>query len=150
MLEKIKAFAIQRPVIFAVIVILLSIVSTEIPLQRLFVPYMSQQAAQYVSLIAQQGLVGLVLWWLLRRFGWTRQAGFTPPAYWRALWLGWPLVVYALLNASDFLTGAVRIDTEAGSVGALRAGQPLHRLGGGSYGARAGAGADTAKMGLNA
>jgi len=114
MLEKIKAFAIQRPIIFAVIVILLSIVSTEIPLERLFVPYMSQQAAQYVSLIAQQGLVGLVLWWLLRRFGWTRQAGFTPPAYWRALWLGWPLVVYTLLNASDFLTGAIRIEPQPG------------------------------------
>lgn len=114
MLQKIKTFAVQRPVIFAVIVILFSIISTEIPLQRLFVPYMSQQAAIYASLIVQQGLVGLGLWWLLRRFGWTRQAGFTPPVYWRVLWLGWPLVVYALLNGSDFLTGAVKIDPKPG------------------------------------
>lgn len=111
MLEKVKAFAVNRPFVFAVIVILFSFVSTEIPLQRLFESTMSQQAAQYVSLIVQQGLVGLALWWLLRRFGWARQAGFTPPSYWRALWLGWPLVVYTLLNASDFITGAVKIDT---------------------------------------
>lgn len=119
MLHKLKTFSLQQPVLFALGVILLSILTTELPLDRLFAPHMSEHAAHYLSITLQQGLVGLALFWVLARFDWLGLAGFTPPAKWKALWLGWPLVLYTLLNASDWIGGGLTMDTSRPGVIAL-------------------------------
>lgn len=118
-MQRLKTFALQQPVFFAVGVIVLSILTTELPLAKLFAPFMSEHAAHYLSISLQQGLVGLGLLWILARFGWLGLSGFTPPAKWQALWLGWPLVLYTLLNATDFLGGGMTIDTSRPGVIAL-------------------------------
>jgi hypothetical protein len=103
MLHKLKTFSLQQPVLFALGVILLSIITTELPLAKLFAPHMSEHAAHYLSITLQQGLVGLALFWVLARFD----------------WLGWPLVLYTLLNASDWIGGGLTVDTSRPGVIAL-------------------------------
>jgi membrane protease YdiL (CAAX protease family) len=98
---KLKAFATQRPILFSAVMILLGIVLTEIPLRDLFAPYVGAQAAHYLTLILEQGLTGILFFLLLARFGWLNPAGFTPPSRWRALWLGWPLLVFTLINLEE-------------------------------------------------
>jgi membrane protease YdiL (CAAX protease family) len=110
-MEKIKSFALQKPILFSIPVILLATVLTEIPLQNLLAPYLGDKAAFYTMIILEQGLTGLLLFMLLARFGWLEAAGFTHPKKWRTLWLGWPLLVFTILNLSDFLEGIQTVDT---------------------------------------
>ena len=74
-MEKLKRFAADRPVLFSALVMLASIGLTEIPLAPLFVPQFGEQAAHYMVLIFEQGLVGLALFVIVARFGWTAPGG---------------------------------------------------------------------------
>jgi membrane protease YdiL (CAAX protease family) len=100
-MQKLKTFATQRPVLFSTVMILLGIFLTEIPLRDLLAPSIGLQSAHYVSIIFEQGLAGLLFFFLLVRFGWLDTAGFTSPKKWRALWLGWPLILFSLINVDE-------------------------------------------------
>lgn len=102
-MQKLKTFALQRPVLFSLLAMLAGTFLTEIPLREMFVPYVGVQTAHYLTIILEQGLVGLLLFVMLARFGWLKTAGFTPPNQWRALWLGWPLVIMTLINIEEGL-----------------------------------------------
>lgn len=111
-MSKLKTFALQSPVLFSMLSILIGIFLTELPLQNLLAPYFGLQPAFYLAVTLEQGLTGLLCFILLARFGWLAQAGFTPPSRWKALWIGWPLVVFVLINgALDLFTGDVIVDT---------------------------------------
>ncbi|MBN2118722.1 MAG: CPBP family intramembrane metalloprotease [Anaerolineales bacterium] len=98
---KLKTFATQRPLMFSLLAILLGSLLTEIPIKELLAPYVGVQPAHYLTLILEQGLTGGLFFILLARFGWLSLAGFTPPRQWRALWLGWPLLFFALINIEE-------------------------------------------------
>jgi membrane protease YdiL (CAAX protease family) len=98
---KLKTFAIARPLVFSLLVILLGSLLTEVPLQELFSPSIGAQPAYYLTVILEQGIVGGLFFVLLARFGWLNTAGFTSPRQWRALWLGWPLLFFALINIEE-------------------------------------------------
>lgn len=102
-MQKLKTFALQRPVLFSLLVMIAATLLTEIPIRGFFAPYVGAQAAFYLEVILEQGLVGVLFFVLLARFGWLKTAGFTPPGQWRALWLGWPLVIMALINIEEGL-----------------------------------------------
>ncbi len=110
-MQKLKTLALERPLLFSALVTVAGILLTEIPLKNLFAPYVGLQPAHYITLIVEQGLTGVLFFVLLARFGWLNIAGFTRPRQWRALWLGWPLLVFTLLNASELLEGSLVIDT---------------------------------------
>lgn len=97
-MSRLKAFALETPLVFSLLAILLGSLLTEIPLQALFRPYVGVQAAYYLTIILEQGMVGGLFFLLLARFGWLSTAGFTSPRQWRALWLGWPLLLFAVIN----------------------------------------------------
>src|SRR5512138_2838966 len=98
---KLKTFAIERPFVFSLLAILLGSLLTEIPLQRLFSSYVGVQPAHYLTLILEQGVVGGLFFLLLTHFGWLNTAGFTAPRQWRALGLGWPLLLFTLINIEE-------------------------------------------------
>ena len=110
-MNKLKAFALQKPILFSILIILLAAFLTEIPLQNLIAPYWGYPAAWYLTIAVEQVLIGCLLFLLLARFGWLTMAGFTHPRQWRALWIGWPLLVFTLINGLDFLFGNLIIDT---------------------------------------
>ena len=97
-MTKLKQFAVQRPVLFSLLVILLGIFLTELPLKEVFAPYIGVQPAHYLAFILEQGITGLLFFLLLVRFGWLEKAGFTHPKKWQALWLGWPLLLFMVIN----------------------------------------------------
>lgn len=112
---RLKTFAMQRPLLFSMLMILLAIFLTEIPLRDLFAPYVGIQPAHYLTIILEQGIVGTLFFVLLVRFGWLNTAGFTPPSQWRTLWLGWPLLVFTLINIEE----GIVIDTSKSGLIAL-------------------------------
>jgi membrane protease YdiL (CAAX protease family) len=96
-----KTFAMKQPLVFSLLAIVLGSLLTEIPLKELLLPYIGLQPAHYISLILEQGLVGGLFFILLARFGWLNTAGFTSLRQWRALWLGWPLILFTLINIEE-------------------------------------------------
>jgi hypothetical protein len=100
-MSKLKTFALERPVLFSTVMILLGIFLTEIPLRDLLAPYIGFQPAHYMAIIFEQGLTGVLFFVLLARFGWLNLAGFTRPGKWKALWIGWPLLLFTLINIEE-------------------------------------------------
>ncbi len=95
---RLKMFAVERPLVFSLMVIVIGSFLTEIPIQKMLASYVGAQPAFYLTIILEQGIVGGFCFILLGFFGWLNSAGFTPSGQWRALWLGWPLVLFALIN----------------------------------------------------
>jgi len=106
-MNKLKTFALDHPLLFAILATVIGISLTELPLQDFLAPQLGKQAAFYMSIIFQQGLVGFICLLMLASFGWLEIAGITPPKKWRALWLGWPLLLFTLINMDE----GVVIDT---------------------------------------
>ncbi len=100
-MPRLKTFALEQPLLFSLLAILLGSLLTEIPLQELFSPYVGAQPSYYLTIILEQGVVGGFFFLLLARFGWLNTAGFTSPRQWRALWLGWPLLLFTLINIDE-------------------------------------------------
>jgi hypothetical protein len=98
-MSKLKILAVKRPLLFSLLAILIGSLLTEIPIQGVFTPYVGDQPAHYLTIILEQGLTGGLVFLLLHRFGWLNAAGFT--WQWRGLWLGWPLVLFALINIEE-------------------------------------------------
>lgn len=100
-MDKLKNFATKKPLLFSLLALVLGTLLTEIPLKDLLAPYTGFQAAHYLTLILEQSLTGLLFFWLLVRFNWLDTAGFTSPKKWKALWLGWPLLLFTLINIEE-------------------------------------------------
>lgn len=110
--EWIKRFALEKPVIFSILVFLTAGLVTEIPLKGVLLPFAgSSTAARFLEGIILQVGAGLILVGIIAKLGLHSQAGFTPPRQWRALWLVWPLLGVAVLNLSPLLDGSLVIDT---------------------------------------
>jgi len=111
-IEWIKRFALEKPVVFSILVFLTAGLVTEIPLSGILLPLAgSSIAARFLEGIILQVGVGLILVDGIVKLGLRTQAGFTLPRQWRALWLVWPLAGIAVLNLSPLLDGSLTIDT---------------------------------------
>jgi membrane protease YdiL (CAAX protease family) len=109
--EWVKRFAFDKPVIFSMLVILGAGLLTETPLNVIFVPVVGDPGAEFLKVVIGHTLTGLILVWLLIKLGLFKNAKFTPPNQWKALWLAWPLVGIALLNLESLINGSLVIDT---------------------------------------
>jgi membrane protease YdiL (CAAX protease family) len=109
--EWIKRFALDKPVIFSILVILGAGLLTEIPLNVIFVPLVGDPGAEFLKVIIGHTLTGFILVWLLIKLGLFENARFIPPNQWKALWLAWPLAGIALLNLESLINGSLVIDT---------------------------------------
>jgi membrane protease YdiL (CAAX protease family) len=110
-IEWMKRFAFDRPVIFSLLVILAAGLLTEIPLSVIFIPLLGDPGGKFLGDFIVHALTGLILVGLLVKLGIFKNARFTPPNQWKALWLAWPLVVITLLNLSSLIDGSLVIDT---------------------------------------
>ncbi|MDK2981705.1 MAG: protease family protein [Chloroflexota bacterium] len=111
-MNKIKKLIVEHPVMAVAIVILLATLLTEIHLEHWLSNYMDAQNASYLVGIVEQGAVGLLVLVLLHKLGWLHAAGFTRPSQWKAVWLIWPILLYAALNGGTSpFDGTLTIDT---------------------------------------
>lgn len=110
-IERTKRIAFDRPVVFSILVILAAGLLTEVPLDVIFAPLVGNPGAEFSKVMIGHTLTGLFLVWLLAKLGLLKNARFTPPNQWKAVWLVWPLVIMALLNLSSLFDGSLVIDT---------------------------------------
>jgi len=106
-----KRFAFSWPVIFSLLVILVAGLLTELPFDLFFIRLVGNPAAEFFKVAISHTLTGLILVGLLHKLGLFKQAGFTPPGQWKAVWLAWPLALFTLLNLDSLIDGSLVIDT---------------------------------------
>lgn len=110
MLE-VKKFALEKPLIFSIIVMILALLLEVVPAKYLYSPFMNEQVASYFGEITMRVIICILLLMMLKYFGIIKMAYFTAPSEWRQIWLIWPVMALILINASDVLTGKVIINT---------------------------------------
>jgi len=106
-----RHFAFSRPVIFSVLVILVSGLITEIPFNLIFESWLEVPAPELLKVTIGHTIMGFVLVWLLVKLGIFKDAKFTRPREWRAVWLVWPFLLFTLLNLEGVISGQLEIDT---------------------------------------
>ena len=108
---QIKNFSKKYPVVFAIIVLAIATPLTELHLENLFVSFLDEQSASYLSGIIQQGGVSILLIGLLKWLGMLKEAGFTRISEWKQVWLVWPILVLSILNLDEpFFDGTAVFD----------------------------------------
>jgi membrane protease YdiL (CAAX protease family) len=95
------SFSKRFPLIFSLAAILFFSFLTEIPLQSLFAPAVGPLYADYLTGIIEQfiatALVVLLGFWA----GMKGRLGFSAPLSGKSLVLGWPLLLFALINCPE-------------------------------------------------
>ena len=110
--KKLRTIAERYPLIFAIVVMIIGTVLTEIHAENWLKNYMDYQSACYLTGIVEQGLVSIFLVILLAKLGLLEMAGFTKPSQWKQLWLIWPIFVLSVLNGGTSpFDGTLTIDT---------------------------------------
>jgi hypothetical protein len=109
-MKTLKALILKFPIISSLIALLLASYLTEIPLTGLLTDTLGYQAAFYLTVGLEQFIIALVGGLLLVKTGLLKKAGLTRPTPLRSIWLVWPILILALLNGSDLLTGAIHFD----------------------------------------
>jgi membrane protease YdiL (CAAX protease family) len=104
-------FALARPILFSILVILVAGLLTELPLDWFFEPWVGYPAAEFLKVIVTHTLLGFILIILLVKLGILTEARFTSPRSWKTLWLVWPLGLMTLLNLDALFSGTLVIDT---------------------------------------
>jgi membrane protease YdiL (CAAX protease family) len=111
LMNRLKTLSFQHPVLFSVIIIVFSVIFTEIRLEKYFKSYIGIQSASYLTGILEQGLCSIILVALISSIGLLKSAGFTKLNEWRQLWLGWPILLLSILNGWSVFNGTMLIDT---------------------------------------
>ncbi len=109
--QSLRRFAFGWPVLFSILVIAVSGLLTEIPFNLIFEPWLAPPAPELWKVTIGHALTGLILVWLLVKLGMLREAKFTHPRQWRAVWLVWPFLLFTLLNLDSLISGSLVIDT---------------------------------------
>ena len=108
-MKSIRKIAYEKPVIFSIITMILTIGITFIPLYSLFTGILTEQAADYASGFLEQMLVSVVLIILLSKMQLLKPAGFH--FHVQQLWIIWPTILIIVLNLLSIIDGTIVIDT---------------------------------------
>lgn len=109
-MKKLKVFAFEKPIIFSIILIIITVALTSIPLGPIFSHFLDHQSSEYVTGILEQVFVSALMIMVLKRFNLLKYVGFTSHSQWKDLWIIWPMLLFALLNGSEFIMGNIVID----------------------------------------
>jgi membrane protease YdiL (CAAX protease family) len=109
--QKLRRFAFGRPILFSILVIITSGLITEIPFDVLFDLCLEPPAPELLKVTLTHTLLGIVLVWLLIKLRMLKEARFTHPREWRAVWLVWPFLLFTLLNLDVVISGSLKIDS---------------------------------------
>jgi membrane protease YdiL (CAAX protease family) len=109
-LLELKEFALEKPLLFSILLMILSIYLEIVPANYLYLPFMNEQLASYFGEITMRVIICILLLIMLKYFEIIKMVYFTAPAKWRHIWLIWPVIALILVNALDILTGKVTID----------------------------------------
>ena len=109
--ENLRRFAYSRPIVFSILVIIVSGLVTEIPFDAILDKWFEPPAPELLKVTLGHTLLGIALVWLLKKLDMLKAARFTHPREWRAVWLVWPFLVFTLLNLDSVISGHLAIDT---------------------------------------
>lgn len=104
-----KKIILRNPIISSLCIMFLAIGFTFLPLNISFLPMLNEQTADYISGFTLQTIISLFLVYILNKLELFEDAKFNISI--NKIWINWPMVLFILLLASNFLLGNVLIDT---------------------------------------
>lgn len=107
-MKNLKEKILRYPLISSILIVVVSISITFISLPVIITQNFNQQMVDYLSGIIEQVTVAILLIMLLKKLGLYEKAGFSFEI--KKLWLVWPIILFIILNASDLLTGTIKIN----------------------------------------
>jgi membrane protease YdiL (CAAX protease family) len=108
--QTLRRFAFNRPISFSILVILVSGLWTEIPFDCFLALWLKSPAPEFCKVTIGHILTGIILVGLLVKLGMLKDARFTHPRQWHAVWLVWPFLLFTLLNMDSLISGSMQID----------------------------------------
>lgn len=110
-MKKIIALTLRFPLLSSVLIMALTMVITEIPLNALFEKTCGLQAAYYLSVILEQGVCAALIGIYIAHAGILQHAGMVKPQNLKTLWLVWPILALTVVNGLSLFDGSMAIDT---------------------------------------
>ena len=107
-MKKVKEKIFMFPIISSVIISLIAGAIVFISVPVMVTNQSEQQLVDYLTGIVEQTGAGLLLILLLKKLGIFEKSGFHRTI--RELWIIWPAILFILFNASDVLSGKMKID----------------------------------------
>jgi membrane protease YdiL (CAAX protease family) len=109
-MKKLKSAFLRSPLTFSILVLVLTVVITEIPLNTLFEKIFDLQTAYYLSTTIEQSACAAAIAVFIARAGILRRAGMVRPQSLKNLWIVWPILALAVINGWSLFDGSVAID----------------------------------------
>lgn len=109
-MNKVKDFAFKRPILFSIIIFVVTDGVTNLPLDKLFLPFFLSQTSGYIAGAILQSIMTALLVVLSLNFGFARICGLTGIKSWKQCWLYWPLVLFILLQGSNLFDPKMNFD----------------------------------------
>lgn len=107
-MKNIKEILLKYPLMSSILIVAMSISVTFIKLPVIITQNFDEQLVEYLTGIIEQVGVTVLLVIVLKKIGLYQKAGFSLKI--KNIWLVWPIILFILLNASDMLTGTIKID----------------------------------------
>lgn len=79
---KLKEFALERPLLFSIVLMTLSVFLEIVPAKYLYFPFVNEQLASYFGEITMRVIICILLLIMLKCFGIIKMVYFTVPAKW--------------------------------------------------------------------
>jgi len=109
-MNKLKSAFLRSPLTFSILVLALTVVITEIPLNTLFKKIVDLQTAYYLSTTIEQSACAAAIAVFIASAGILRRAGMVRPQSLKTLWIVWPILALAVINGWYLFDGSVAID----------------------------------------
>lgn len=109
-MNRLKSLFNRSPITFSVIILLLTAMITEIPLNILFEKKFSIQTAYYLSVTIEQALCAAAIAIIIDRAGILHHAGMVRPRSFKSLFIVWPILALAIVNGWSLFDGSINVD----------------------------------------
>lgn len=109
-MAKLKSLFLRFPLTFAILVLAVTVVITEIPLHHFLEKIFNLQTAYYLSTTLEQGMCAAILAVLITRTGILPHAGMVKPRSFKGIWIVWPILALAVVNGWPLFDGSLAVD----------------------------------------
>jgi membrane protease YdiL (CAAX protease family) len=92
-----KQLVEKSSLLFSLVIVIISLMLSEIPLKSIFLSFCSNQCAGYIQGVILQSGLGILLTILLSKLGFAKACGLGGTGSWRQLWLCWPCVLLIIV-----------------------------------------------------
>ena len=112
MMNKLKTFALKKPILFSLLLMAFALIALYMPTEKLYYSFFDMQYSTFLGELTNNLVLGIILVVVLMKLDLIKSIGLTAfPSRWKDWLVAWPLMVVLLIGLLPLLSGDVIIDT---------------------------------------